>query len=66
MTPEIKHVLETIRDECRKHDCCNRHCELFNPSFEFGNGESPCLISKLIPYYWTSERGEDESNGRMD
>ena len=41
MTPEIKHALEVIRDECRKHDCCNRRCELFNLSFEFGNGESP-------------------------
>ena len=63
MTPKIKRALETIRDEYRKHDCCNRHCELFNPSFEFGNGESPCLISKQIPCYRTSERGEDESNG---
>lgn len=30
MTPEIRHALEVIRDECRKHANCNRRCEFFN------------------------------------
>ena len=31
MTPEIKHALETIRDECRKHECCNRSNPKWTP-----------------------------------
>ena len=61
MTPEIKRALETIRDECRKHDCCNRHCELRNPDYEFCNGESPCRISERTPDEWNIEVWEKES-----
>ena len=61
MTPEIKHALEVIRDECQKHVNCNRRCELFNLSYESCNGERPCLISKRIPYYWNIEAWEKES-----
>ena len=60
MTPEIKHALEVIRDECRKHGCCNRYCELRNPDHEFCYGESPCWISERTPDEWDIEAWEKE------
>ena len=61
MTPEIKHALEVIRDQCRKHDCCDISCPLRNPDYEFCNGESPCRISERTPDEWDIEAWEKES-----
>lgn len=60
MTPEIKHALEVIRDQCRKHECC--HCELSNPDCEFWYGESPCRISERTPDEWDIEAWKKEKN----
>lgn len=61
MKPEIKRALETIREECRKHDTCNIRCPFFNPSYKFCNGEIPCLIHERTPDEYNIDEWEKEN-----
>ena len=55
MTPEIKHALEVIRDECRKHETCSDECPLcISGNCPIMEGYNPWECDKV----W-----EDESNG---
>ena len=62
MTPEIKHAPEVIRGECRKHGCCNRYCELYDPDCDFRYDETPCRIVELAPNEYNIEAWEKEKN----
>ena len=64
MTPEIKRALEVIRDECRKHECCNQDCQLYNTKYTRFNGEEICLLEFCMPFEYRIEAWEKEkSNG---
>ena len=55
MTPEIKHALEVIRDESRKHEICSDECPLYiSGNCPIMEGYNPWECDKV----W-----EDENNG---
>ena len=59
--PELRHALKVIRGECGKQDGCNRFCQLYNPDYELGNGERPCLLMYRVPKEYNIEAWEKEN-----
>lgn len=62
MTPELKHALEVIRDECERHVYCN-----FCPLSKFMYGRHCCAIGRIVPRDWKVKEREsaakDTKNG---
>lgn len=57
MTPELKHAIETIRDECKKHGDNCKGCVLDDPNY-------PTFRCRLyqceIPEDWNPDEWEEE------
>lgn len=67
MTPEIKHALEVIRDECRKHETCSDECPLYIAGADETHLAGYCPIVKgYNPWeceqVWEKEKKDDNSD----
>ena len=63
MTPEIKRALETIRDECRKHEKCSDECPLYIAGAVETHLAGYCPIVEGYNPWESDKVWEDESNG---
>lgn len=66
MTPELKHALEVIRDECRKHQRC-QDCYLGMPTHSGEHEWWDCRLRRsdcidFLPYKWNIEAWEEEND----
>ena len=66
MTPEIKHALETIRDECRKHQMCSDECSLYIAGADETHLAGYCPIVEGNIRGSVSKCGRRKKDGRMD
>ena len=63
MTPEIKHALEVIRGECRKHQMCSDECPLYIKRVDETHLDGYCPIVEGYNPWECEQVWEDESNG---
>ena len=67
MTPELKHALKVIRDECKKHDRC-QNCPL--GMLTSGGKWWDCRLLHgecidFLPYKWNIEAWEKENENEL-
>lgn len=63
MKPEIRRALETIRDECRKHETCSDECPLYIKGTDGTHLDGYCPIVEGYNPWECDKVWEDESNG---